>query len=202
MVFYLLQGMGLGLAAAAQPGPFQTYVISQTLDLGWKRALPVCLAPLITDGPIILLALVVLSRLSGWFEPVLYTASGLFILYLSYKAFQRWLHFTADDAGTPSSVQSLGQAVVMNAISPGPYIYWSLVTGPILLAGWRETPFHGLAFLAGFYGAMISVLAGIIVMFGAARQWGPRIRRALLGLSALALAGFGVYQIWHGAVGG
>jgi len=78
--WYLIQGAGLGLAAAAQPGPFQAYVISHTLDVGWRRASPVSLAPLITDGPIILLALIVLRQIPGWFEPGLCLASGLFIL--------------------------------------------------------------------------------------------------------------------------
>ncbi|MBK7455571.1 MAG: hypothetical protein IPJ46_18150 [Anaerolineales bacterium] len=42
-------GIGYGLAAASQPGPFQTYLISQTLTRGWKRTLPAALAPLVSD---------------------------------------------------------------------------------------------------------------------------------------------------------
>jgi hypothetical protein len=34
MWLYILQGIGFGFAAAAQPGPFQTYLISQTLLTG------------------------------------------------------------------------------------------------------------------------------------------------------------------------
>ena len=50
MWIYLLQGIGYGLAAASQPGPFQTYLISQTLTRGWKRTLPAALALSRDDG--------------------------------------------------------------------------------------------------------------------------------------------------------
>jgi threonine/homoserine/homoserine lactone efflux protein len=87
---------------------------------------------------------------------------------------------------------------MMNAISPGPYIFWSLVTGPILIAGWRQAPVNGIGFLIGFYVAMVGSLVGIIVLFGTARQLGPRVNRALLGISAIVLAGFGLRQLWLG----
>jgi len=40
MLFYLLKGIGLGFAAASGPGPFQTYLISQTLTRRWQSLLP------------------------------------------------------------------------------------------------------------------------------------------------------------------
>jgi hypothetical protein len=42
-------------------------------------------------------------------------------------------------------------------------------------------------------------MAAIIVLAGAARGLGPRANRALTGLSALALAGLGVWQLWSWA---
>ena len=83
----------------------------------------------------------------------------------------------------------------MNFLNPNPWIFWSLVTGPILIHAWDESPGKGVAFLAGFYGAMIVCLALIIILFGTARQLGPRVSRAALGMSAVALAGFGIFQI-------
>ena len=72
MWLYIVQGIGYGLAAAAQPGPFQTYLISQTLIKGGKRTLPAALAPLLSDGPIIALCLLVLSQLPPWLHRLLY----------------------------------------------------------------------------------------------------------------------------------
>ena len=59
MLGYIAQGLGYGFAAAVQPGPFQTYVLSQALNRGWRRALPMALAPLLSDAPIITLMLLV-----------------------------------------------------------------------------------------------------------------------------------------------
>ena len=199
MWIYLLQGLGYGLAAASQPGPFQTYLISQTLTRGWKRTLPAALAPLVSDGPIILLCVLVLSQVPAWMQRILYLAGGLFILYLAYGTYKSWKNF---DSSLPSletgTQQSILKAALMNALSPGPYIFWTLVTGPILLKGWRETPAHGVGFLFGFYVTLISSLAALILIFGTAEKLGPKFNRTLLGISAVALFCFGLYQVWLG----
>ena len=75
MWIYLIQGVGYGLIAASQPGPFQTYLISQTLARGWKQTLPAALAPLISDGPIILICIFILSQVPAWLQKILYIAS-------------------------------------------------------------------------------------------------------------------------------
>lgn len=199
MWLYVLQGIGYGFAAAVQPGPFQTYLISQTLTRGWKQTLPAALAPLLSDGPIIALCLLVLSQVPLWFQRVLYLAGGLFILYLAYGAYKAWKNFDSNlptvETGTQQSVL---KAALMNALSPGPYIYWSLVTGPILLKGWRETPANGIGFLAGFYLMIVSSLVAIILVFGIAARLGAKVNRILLGISAVALFCFGMYQLWSG----
>ena len=201
MWIYLLQGIGYGFAAASQPGPFQTYIISQTLTRGWKRTLPAALAPLISDGPIVSFCVLVLSQVPVWMQRVLYIAGGLFILYLAYSTYMAWKSFNPSLPITetePETQQSVLKAALMNALSPNPYIFWTLITGPILLKGWRETPVNGIGFLAGFYVTMIGSLAAIILVFGTAARLGPKVNRMLLGISAIALFCFGLYQLWLG----
>jgi len=70
--------------------------------------------------------------------------------------------------------------------------------GLFVLAGWRETPINGVGFLAGFYVTMILSLGTLIIVFGSTRQLGPRVKRALLGISAVALFCFGLIQLWKG----
>lgn len=202
MWLYIIQGIGFGFAAAVQPGPFQTYIISQTLLRGWRRTLIAALAPLVSDGPIIALCLIVLSQVPRWFERFLYVAGGLFILYLAYGAYKSWKTFDEkipEDDSTAS--QSIWKAALMNALSPGPYIFWTLVTGPILIRGWRESPTLGVGFMLGFYLTIIASLSAIIIVFGKAREIGPKVNRALLGVSAFALFFFGLYQLWLGITG-
>ena len=124
------------------------------------------------------------------------------LLYLAYSTYKSWKDF---DPAIPSleteTQQSFLKAALINTLNPNPYIFWSLVTGPLLVTGWRETPVYGLGFLLGFYATMILGFSVLIVIFGSARQFGPRVNRALLGISAFALFGFGLFQLWLGAKG-
>ncbi len=199
MIGYLLQGMGYGFVAAAQPGPFQAFIISQTLKNGWRRTLPAALAPLLSDGPIIAIVLLVLSRVPPSMQGYLHLASGVFILYLAAAALRRWRRAAAfGSPGAEPGYQSLLKAVIMNFISPGPWVFWSLVAGPTLVKGWNEKASHGIAFLSGFYFVLIATFALTIVLFGTARKLGPGVTRHLFGIAALALAVFGCHQLWLG----
>jgi len=198
MWIYLIQGLGFGLAAASQPGPLQTYLISQALTRGWKKSLVNAFAPLISDAPIILLCVLVLSQVPNWFQRFLFIAGGIFVLYLAYGTYKTWKNFNENQTQTESKIEGLPKAVMMNFLSPGPYIFWSLVTGPILVKGWRETPIHGISLLLGFYLSFISTLMLIIFIFCTAAKAGPKVNRAMLGISAIALFFFGLYQLWQG----
>ena len=199
MLPYLILGITYAFAAAVQPGPLQTYLISQTLTHGWRRTLPAAFSPLVSDGPIILLVLLVLTRVPAWMAQVLRLAGGVFVLYLAWGAAKAWRAYDAQHmAPAPSS---LLRAALVNVLNPNPYISWSLVLGPLLLKGWRETPSHGVALLAGFYGTMVLALAATIALFAASRNLGPRVTRLLIGLSSVALACFGCYLLFSSAGG-
>jgi threonine/homoserine/homoserine lactone efflux protein len=200
MLTYLVLGMTYAFAAAVQPGPLQAYAIAQTLRHGWRRALPAAFSPLLSDGPIIVLVLLALSRLPAWLVPAVRLAGGVLLLFFAFLAARGWWRF---DAARPAPAtvrpRSLLGAALVNLASPGPYLGWSLVMGPLLLKGWREAPANGVALLAGFYGVMVTAMVVIILLAGAARGLGPRANRAMLGLSALALAGLGAWQLWSWA---
>jgi threonine/homoserine/homoserine lactone efflux protein len=193
---YLLIGLTYGFAAAAQPGPLQTFFISRALAHGWLRTVPATCAPLISDGPIALLVLLILSGLPSWIEELLRVAGGLFLLYLAFSAFRSWRKGgLIKETGSRTAVENLFQAVAVNALNPAPYLGWSLVLGPLFLKGWREAPSSGVALLLGFYGSMIVSSAVIIALFASARSFGERLTRILLALSALALAALGIIQL-------
>ena len=52
--------------------------------------------------------------------------------------------------------------------------------------------------LPGFYFAMIALNMAVVLLFGQAARFGNQVRKTMLGLSVLALAGFGLYQLWQG----
>jgi len=199
MWLYLIQGFGFGLGAAAQPGPLQTFLVTQAMTRGWRHSWFNAFAPLASDGFIVPLVLFVLSRVPAWIQRFLYLAGGVFVLYLAYGACTAWRDFDepAQAAAAPGR-QSLFKAALTNILNPAPYIYWSIVTGPILLRGWRESPSHGIAFLLGFYATFVASLLAIIILFGVAGKLGPKVNRAMVGISAGALGFFGLYQLWLG----
>ena len=62
MLAYLISGVTYGFAAAVSPGPLSMYLMSQAVSKGWRKAMPVAFSPLITDGPVAVLVLAILSR--------------------------------------------------------------------------------------------------------------------------------------------
>jgi threonine/homoserine/homoserine lactone efflux protein len=199
MPSYVLLGATYAFAAAAQPGPFQTYLVASTLARGLRRTLPAVLAPLLSDIPIITLVLLVLTRLPPSALHALRLVGGVFLLYLAARALAAFRHYAAPDAGrTSPAARTVIEAALVNLLNPNPYISWSLVLGPLLLQAWRAAPASGIALLVSFYATMIISTAAILLPFAGARSLGPVIGRTMLGASALALAAFGLYQCWAG----
>ncbi len=207
MLIYLLQGLGLGGAAAAQPGPFQAYLLSQTLKNGWRRTIWAAFAPLISDGPIVALVLFVLTKMPDWFLNLLQIGGGLFLIYLAYGAFVTMEKVTAPTSSRGQAVSptltsptqsTILQAALMNALSPNPYIFWATVAGPVLIEGWRQSPLLGISFVVGFYGTLIGGFMAFVAFFALAGKIDDRLNRILSGFSAVVLLLFGLYQLWLG----
>jgi threonine/homoserine/homoserine lactone efflux protein len=196
LILYFLQGATLALSATIMPGPFQAFLLSQSLKNGWKSTLPAAFAPLVTDGPVIGLVLFVLTQTPVWFLDMLRIAGGLFILYLSWEGFLAFrspapVLEPSNDAGRRTFIN----AVAINALNPNPYIFWSVVGVPIILSGWRESPAFGISFIAGFFGTFVCSLASLIIIFSTAGRINNRATRILMCITAVALLIFGLYQV-------
>jgi threonine/homoserine/homoserine lactone efflux protein len=199
MLVYLLFGVTYAFAAAIQPGPFQTFIISRTLENGWKRTLPAAFAPLLSDGPIIVLVLLILTSVPPWLLRFLQIGGGLLLLYLAYSSFRSFLNF--DKLNKPEESKpnnTLLKAVLVNLLNPAPYIGWSLIMGPMFIKGYQQSAADGIALIAGFYITIVLAQMGIILLFGLAKNLGPKVTRITLGIAAAGLAAFGVYLLWQG----
>lgn len=203
MIELAVRGITLGLNAGLSPGPLQTYVIQTSLMLGWRRSLIVALSPLITDLPIIILIVFVLSQFPPAFIQLIQLAGGLFLLYLAWntwKDIQRGARIGEAKAGTtPTSRRRiLLRAVQMNYLSPGPYIFWGTINGPLLIQGLQQSVLHGIGFLVGFYGTFLGLLCGLILLTDRLRNLSDRANRLILVSLTLILAVFGVSLIVQG----
>jgi threonine/homoserine/homoserine lactone efflux protein len=196
MVECLLLGGGFAFAAVVQPGPLQAFLLARANSEGWRRTLPAAFAPVLSDGPIAGLVLLVLGQLPATGQQALQGAGGVLLLYLARTAFRdaRTASGTSGPARRPSP-RTLLQAVTVNLLNPNPYIGWALVMGPAAVAAWRQSAVHAAALVAAFYGVMVVGLAGFIVLASTARLLPPRGQRALALASAAVLAALGVYQL-------
>jgi len=154
----------------------------------------------LSDAPAVTLALLLLTSLPDWMGNILYLLGGFFVLFLAYRAFKSFRKYTfTQEALLKSGRQNLVNAVTLNLLNPNPYLFWSLVTGPLLLKGWREAPVNGIAMVSSFYVGIIGTSAGIVLLFAGIGTLFPRVNRILIGVSVVALAIFGFYQLCLGA---
>lgn len=185
----------IGFSAGITPGPLQAVFLSYAIKGGWKKALPAAFAPLVTDVPVILLVFLILNNLPGLFLRLLQIGGALFLLYLAWDSWQSFRNFqVVEEAQDTNSMGTLLNAAAMNILGPGPWLFWSLINGPNLIQVWNIDPAWGIAYLFCFYGVFILSNIGLILLFSTMRQLGERVRRRLLLVSALVLAGFGIYQ--------
>jgi threonine/homoserine/homoserine lactone efflux protein len=203
MLGLITQGVGFGVAAATSPGPLLSFLINTTLSLGWQHGVRVIFAPLITDLPIILVMTFLLGELPDDALRLLKVVGGLYVLWLAWSAWRTQQPLiTQMDAPLTSGTQTLIKAVGMNLISPGPYIFWGVVTGPILRDALDQSTAHAVAFLLAFYGVFLGLMIVWVVVFERLRrvdqrltQWALTISIVVLALLGLQLVAQGVFNI-------
>ena len=194
MFEFLSAGTLLGLAAGFSPGPLQVLVISETLRHNIKAGIKVSIAPLITDVPIILISLLILSRLAG-FQPVLGCISifgGVFILYLSYESLKtKGVELNLSSA----SSNSFRKGVITNALNPHPYIFYTTVGAPIIFKSINQSILSTVLFVGSFLLLLVGskILLALVVersrsfLQGAFYIWAMRTLGALLFFFSLIL---------------
>jgi threonine/homoserine/homoserine lactone efflux protein len=164
MIEFLSTGTLLGLAAGFSPGPLLVLVISETLRHSVKEGVKVSLAPTITDAPILLVALFVLTQLSN-FNLVLGIISilgGFFVLYLGYESLRtKGIELNLEE----QSSHALKKGVITNALNPHPYIFYMTVGAPLVFKALDENVLNAAAFLGSFLFFLVAskVILALIV---------------------------------------
>jgi len=202
MVAFFIQGLLLGFPAAASPGPLQAFFLSETMRVGWRRTLPTALAPLISDLPIILLVLLILTRTPDWLLRIIRIGGGLFLLYLAASYLISFRRRSQDETTLEQPIRlSVFKAALTNLLNPNPYIFWGIVAGPILLSALRQSASFGVSFILGFYGTLIGGFILFITIIATGRRYAPRLISSFSLLAIVALALFGLFQLISGIKG-
>jgi threonine/homoserine/homoserine lactone efflux protein len=200
MISALTSGFILGLSSGLAPGPLLTLVITQTLKHGVTEGIKVASAPLITDLPIIVASLVLLTRMAD-FKAALGIVSlvgGGYVLYLAYECFRTKPVSLGDLQEQPKSIR---KGMLINFLNPHPYLFWVTVGTPYVLRLKQESLMEPLLFMVSFYGLLVGSKAVLAVIVGRSRGFLMSkgyltILRILAGMLAL----FGLFLIRDGLV--
>lgn len=190
----------LGLSAGLSPGPLLTLVITETLRKDSREGIKVALSPLLTDVPIIVVTVLVLSRLTDHMRliGVISLLGGFFTAYLGYES----LMFKGADPAVQAAVpsRSLRRGGVANLLNPSPYLFWLSIGAPLILDTWRVAPAAAVAFLLVFYGLLVGAKIFIAVAVGKSRHFLNSGHYVLaircLGLALLIFAGYFFRNAW------
>jgi len=150
----LVAGVLLGTVEGFKPGPLQTLVITETLKRDWKAGFKVTLAPLVTDGPIILFCALIVSSLSNN-DQIFATISFAGALFLTYMAYETFMINEVKINEVDSRNSPLYKGVITNLLNPNPYIYWTLIGSPFLVQAFEKGTFLPLVFILPFFIAFI-----------------------------------------------
>lgn len=197
----------LGLSAGLSPGPLLTLMLSETLQNGVRAGLMVALAPVITDLPIILLALGLHAILPhGFFlEIILGLGGGTYLAWLGLKGLKPQAPLSRHLALSSSAMPSLRRAVVVNLLNPNPYIFWITIGAPAITELGQRTAAGAALFLVLFYALLIGSKAVVAALTGRGASFlDARSYVLTLRILSLILCGYGLLFVlravkaWHG----
>lgn len=199
MTDYLLIGLGLGISSGFAPGPLLVLVVSETLRYGLKAGLRVALAPLVSDLPVILLALLIVRELYevSWGLGVIALVGGIFILITGIATLRR--NVPKGDLGRPVSAHSLLKGVVANLLNPHPYLFWIGVGVPIMSKALSFGVASLAAFIICFYLGLLGALMSVAALVSRSRSFlEGAIYRGLLRLIGVLLCLFAMKLFYDG----
>lgn len=205
VIDYFGKGTLLGLAAGFSPGPLTVLVIGETLRHGLRSGLQVAIAPVLTDIPVILLAMLILEKALNY--PMVFgaisLAGGAFLLWLGYVS-MRTQGMQLPTGALES--RSIRKGIAINLLNPNPYVFWISVGTPTILSALEISALHAAAFLGSFFIFIVgskALLARIVdgsrtFLKSSAYRWIMRLLGLLLMVYAVMLfqAGLTSMGLW------
>jgi threonine/homoserine/homoserine lactone efflux protein len=198
MITALASGAFLGLSCGLAPGPLLALVLAQTLRHGPREGCKIALTPLVTDAPIIAVALGVAARLAQlrpWLG-IVSIAGGVFVLYLAWDSFR--------PAGVNAALRSerpwsWRKGILTNLLSPHPWLFWLTVGAAILAKATAQSQLAAAAFLFGFYALLVGSKVLVALLAGRSRDLlAGRPYRVVMRALGVLLGGFALLLFREG----
>jgi len=173
-------------------------VLAQTFRHGSREGCKVALTPLVSDAPIILVALALAAKLAE-IRPLLgivSIAGAIFVLYLAWESFRPARQDLEAPAEQP---RSWFKGIVTNLLNPHPWVFWLTIGTAILAKAMAQSGVIAAAFLSGFYLLLVGSKLTVAVLVGRSRHLlAGRPYRLVMRVLALLLALFALLLFREG----
>ena len=198
MIDLLIAGSLLGIYAGLSPGPMLLLVVSQTIKHDFKEGLKVAFAPLISDIPIIILSLIIISFLEGYNSilGIIFIFGGLYLVYLAYESFK----FEPLDVDIElDKPKSLRKGVTLNLLNPSPYIFWITIGSPIIIPAYMINPIAPLEFIISFYIFLVGTKICVAFITGKSREFiKGKTYLHIMSILGILIAIFAIIYLYNG----
>jgi threonine/homoserine/homoserine lactone efflux protein len=159
----LLFGIIFGLVAGLSPGPLITLIISETLKNGKKEGIQVAISPLISEPPIILFVLVILSSVAGNY--IILGAISLlgacFLIYLGLSNLTTDAKESKDGLGKDNA---LLRGITTNLLNPNAYMFWLTIGGLRIIESVQVHVSATILFILGFYMMLVGSKTAVAIV--------------------------------------
>jgi threonine/homoserine/homoserine lactone efflux protein len=167
---FLISGILLGFASGISPGPLLAMTISESLQHGSRAGIKVAVSPFITDILIVSVILFFLLKFENY-DPVIAMISLAGSFYLIYLGISSLRTKSVDIDIKTVKTDSLKKGVIVNFLSPHPYLFWIAIGGPILFKTLDAGVSSSFLFVAGFYALLVGSKIVIAMLVGKSRNF-------------------------------
>jgi len=193
---FALAALTFGLAAGLKPGPLGVFIIHQTMSKGSVHGFISSLAPILTDGPIILLALFLTLQLNdlNLFISIISILGSAYLANVAYKIFKA--PNSINPSGKGSAKSSLATAIKINFLNPSPYIFWLTIgSGYILMGSELEA---AIFIVCAIFSLCATKFVVAVVIKKLGQRFNPKIYAMILKSLSLPLLGFSAQLLYSG----
>jgi threonine/homoserine/homoserine lactone efflux protein len=203
MLEFFVAAAVFGLSGGLSPGPLLTLFVSEALARGRSAGLAVSMSPLITDGPAIAAAILLLGRIENSQAAlgIVSIAGGALLTSYGLAGLRGATFDVGESEAERSAWASLGKGVSVNFLNPNPYLFWLTIGTPMLLEAHAQSWLAAIVFLATFYLCLVGSKCVLAVLAARSRTFLRGRAYVLVNrILAVALLVFAVVFIRNGFV--
>lgn len=195
---FISAGVLLGLSSGLSPGPLLTLVLTQTIKHNRAEGIKVALSPLITDLPIILVTVLILSKFAQLdiFLAIISFIGAIFLAYLGVESLRtREMSIDLQD----SKSGSLRKGIIANFLNPSPYLFWATVGTPLMFKAYKTDLLTSMLFMVSFYVFLIGSKIVVAILVDRTKQFiNQRIYLVIVRILGIGLLIFSLIFLYDG----